>query len=78
LARMCAEKVPTYHIADPDCLESADAIRHRPAGGKHEVRANGWWPATGNVTVGLTAGASTPDNLVGATVRRLTELAEGN
>ena len=42
LARMCAEKVPTYHIADPDCLESADAIRHRPAGGKHEVRANGW------------------------------------
>ena len=28
LARMCAEKVPTFHIADPDCLESADAIRH--------------------------------------------------
>ena len=78
LARMCAEKVPTYHIADPDCLESADAIRHRPAGGKHEVRANGWWPATGNVTVGLTAGASTPDNLVGTTVRKLTELADGN
>ena len=34
LARMCAEKVPTFHIADPDCLESADAIRYRPAGGK--------------------------------------------
>jgi 4-hydroxy-3-methylbut-2-enyl diphosphate reductase len=77
LARMCAERVPTYHIADPDCLESANAIRYRPAGGKHEVTATGWWPSTGNVTVGLTAGASTPDNLVGTTVRKLAELAGG-
>ncbi len=29
LARICAEKVPTFHIADPDCLESAEAIRYR-------------------------------------------------
>ena len=41
LARICAETVPTFHIADPDCLESADAIRYRPAGGKSEVRAYG-------------------------------------
>ena len=75
LARICAEKVPTFHIADPDCLESAEAIRHRPAGGKEEVRATGWLPAAGTLTVGLTAGASTPDNLVGTTVRRLAELA---
>ena len=45
LARMCAEKVPTFHIADPECLESADAIRYRPAGGKSEIRATGWLPA---------------------------------
>src|SRR5204862_2064017 len=38
LARMGAEKVPTFHIADPACLESATAIRHRPAGGHDEVR----------------------------------------
>ena len=47
LARICAEKVPTFHIADPDCLESADAIRYRPAGGKSEIRATGWLPADG-------------------------------
>ena len=75
LARICAEKVPTFHIADPDCLESAETIRHRPAGGKQEVRVTGWLPAAGTLTVGLTAGASTPDNLVGTTVRRLAELA---
>jgi 4-hydroxy-3-methylbut-2-enyl diphosphate reductase len=77
LARMCAEKVPTFHIADPDCLESADAIRYRPAGGKSEVRATGWLPTGRDLSVGLTSGASTPDNQVGTTVRRLAELAGG-
>ena len=32
LARICAERVPTFHIAEPDCLVSADEIRHRPIG----------------------------------------------
>ncbi len=74
LARICAEKVPTFHIADPECLESAETIRHRPAGGKGEVRAVGWLPGGPHLSVGLTAGASTPDNLVGTTVNRLAEL----
>jgi 4-hydroxy-3-methylbut-2-enyl diphosphate reductase len=74
LARICAEKVPTFHIADPECLESADAIRYRPAGSKTEVRATGWLPAGRDLSIGLTSGASTPDNLVGTTVRRLAEL----
>jgi 4-hydroxy-3-methylbut-2-enyl diphosphate reductase len=74
LARICAEKVPTYHIADPDCLESADSLRHRPAKGKAEVQTSGWLPARGNLSIGLTSGASTPDNLVGTAVRRLSEL----
>ena len=74
LARICAEKVPTFHIADPQCLESADAIRYRPAGGKAELHATGWLPAGRDLTIGLTSGASTPDNLVGTTVLRLSAL----
>jgi 4-hydroxy-3-methylbut-2-en-1-yl diphosphate reductase len=74
LARMCATQVPTFHIADPECLESADAIRYRPAGGKTEVRATGWLPIGRDLSVGLTSGASTPDNQVGTTVRRLADL----
>ena len=76
LARMCADKVPTYHIADPDCLVSATEIRHRPIGAPStadvtEFVTRDWLPAAGAVIVGLTAGASTPNNLVGEAILRL-------
>jgi len=71
LARICAAAKPTYHIADPECLVSATEIRHRPVGSKAEVVATGWLPAEGPLVVGLTSGASTPDNLVGAAIARL-------
>lgn len=79
LARICAEKVQTFHIADPDCLVSAAEIRHRPIGqpstaAARETVTRDWLPA-GAIVVGLTAGASTPNNLVGQAIRRLQELA---
>jgi 4-hydroxy-3-methylbut-2-enyl diphosphate reductase len=75
LARICAASRPTFHIADPDCLRSPQEIRHRPVGSKAEVAATGWLPADGPVSIGLTSGASTPDNLVGAAIAKLTEFS---
>jgi 4-hydroxy-3-methylbut-2-enyl diphosphate reductase len=71
LTRICAEKLPTYHIADPDCLESFGVIRHKPVGGKSAITTTGWLPAEGQVHIGVTSGASTPDNLVAAAIAKL-------
>jgi 4-hydroxy-3-methylbut-2-enyl diphosphate reductase len=70
LARICAAAVPTYHVADPEGLVSRDEVRHRAVLQKIEVTTRGWLP-DGPVRIGLTSGASTPDNLVEVTVRKL-------
>jgi 4-hydroxy-3-methylbut-2-enyl diphosphate reductase len=79
LARICAERVPTFHVADPECLVSPDRIRHRPVGAPStaavpEMETAGWL-AAGPRRVGLTAGASTPNNIVGQVVERLERFA---
>src|SRR5687767_7803283 len=44
LARICAERMPTYHIADPNSLVSTAEIRHKPVDGQTEVAAGDWLP----------------------------------
>jgi 4-hydroxy-3-methylbut-2-en-1-yl diphosphate reductase len=77
LARICADRLPTFHIADVPALVSAAEIRHKPVGAAAEVVQAGWLRPSGPVAVGMTAGASTPDNIVGRVVERLSLLANG-
>jgi len=72
LTRICAQSMPTYHISGADCLEDS-AIRHRPVGGGDELRTADWLRA-GPVRLGLTAGASTPNNVVGQVIERVLSL----
>jgi 4-hydroxy-3-methylbut-2-enyl diphosphate reductase len=73
LAALCAERVPTYHIEDATSIEpEARRIAFRPAGVKHsEASATDWIPDQPDVRIGLTAGASTPNNKIGETVARI-------
>jgi len=70
LAEMSAERMPTYFIRNADRILSADAIRHFDLHKQQEVRTEHWLPA-GNAYVGITAGASCPNNLIDDAVRRL-------
>ncbi|HNX20408.1 MAG TPA: 4-hydroxy-3-methylbut-2-enyl diphosphate reductase, partial [Acidobacteriota bacterium] len=54
-------------------LLDARRIAHKPVGAKDVVVAEGWLPE-GDVVVGITAGASTPDREVGRLIARLLEL----
>src|SRR4051812_26152969 len=72
LAALCAEEVPTYHIETSTAIDPAmRSIHFRPAAVKHsEDDAVDWLPK-GPVRVGLTAGASTPNNKIGDVVTRV-------
>jgi len=72
LAEIASGACPTYHVDRADCLVSADEIRHRPVGAKEEIVTRGWLPE-GPLTVGVTAGASTPNTEVGGVLERILE-----
>jgi 4-hydroxy-3-methylbut-2-enyl diphosphate reductase len=74
LAAICAEHVSTYHVEDATCLDpERGTIRHKLAGksASGEVETTGWLAAEGPVRVGITAGASTPNNKIGEAVARI-------
>jgi 4-hydroxy-3-methylbut-2-enyl diphosphate reductase len=62
--------VPVFHIEDADAVDPAEgAVRHQPIGTKGEAQTPGW---LGNARIiGITAGASTPNNKIGETVARI-------
>ena len=73
LASMCRDHTVTYHIADAACIdEGTGAVRHKPELDPHapEVIARDWLPE-GPFELGITAGASTPNNKIGETLARL-------
>ncbi len=74
LCELASAVCPTYHIATPDCIASADVIRHKPAFEAREIETRGWLPQ-GEIVIGLTSGASTPDRSLGETVLRLIQVA---
>lgn len=71
LARICAAKRRTYHVADASCIEpEAGRIRHKPVDSVSEVADEGWLGPDVRL-IGITAGASTPDNKIGEAIERV-------
>ena len=73
LAEMSEERVPCYFIRNRSKILSENAILHFDLHKQEEVLTENWLPA-GPVYLGITAGASCPNNIIDDTVRRLFEL----
>ncbi len=66
--------VRVFHIEDADAVDpEAGTVRHQPIGSKREEITPDW--LQGARTIGITAGASTPNNKIGETVARICRTA---
>jgi 4-hydroxy-3-methylbut-2-enyl diphosphate reductase len=62
--------VRALHIEDADCIDpESGSVRHQPVGAKTEATRAGWLGEARRI--GITAGASTPNNKIGETIARI-------
>lgn len=76
LAHLCREYTTTFHIEDAGCIDVENGtVRHKPEldANAPEVLASDWVPAQ-PFTLGITAGASTPNNKIGEAVFRVLQI----
>jgi len=73
LAEMGEAKLPTFFIKNAAKIISDSDIQHFDLHKGEEVGSQSWLP-TGPVTIGITAGASCPNNLIEDVIKRLCDL----
>lgn len=70
LAETAKARIPTFLVSNAGRLESGERIFHYDRVRKEEVESHGWLPA-GEIAIGITAGASCPNNLFEEVILRL-------
>jgi 4-hydroxy-3-methylbut-2-enyl diphosphate reductase len=70
LVEIGLNKVPTFHVEGADDLLNPRWIRHKSFGDPDPIVEGGWLPA-GAVTIGVTAGASTPNSEIGRAILKI-------
>lgn len=76
LAHLCRQHTKTFHVQDASCIDvEAGTIRHKPDlnPATEEVTESDWLPV-GPFDLGITAGASTPNNKIGEGLMRIFEI----
>jgi 4-hydroxy-3-methylbut-2-enyl diphosphate reductase len=75
LAELTSKYTTTYHIDDPECILSRAVIKHKKIGSDDILLTEDWLeqkcPA-----IGLTAGASTPNNKIGEAIEKVLRLLD--
>jgi len=71
LVELCEEKLPTYFISSEEKVLSPAEILHYNFHKKEEVRTTDWLPGSTPLRILISSGASCPDALVEAVIRKL-------
>ncbi|HEY9644664.1 MAG TPA: 4-hydroxy-3-methylbut-2-enyl diphosphate reductase [Coleofasciculaceae cyanobacterium] len=64
--------IPSYHIDSADRILSGNRVEHKPLHQDLQIQEN--WLPEGEIVVGITSGASTPDKVVADVIEKLFEL----
>ena len=71
LVELCEEKLPTYFVSSEEKLLSQQEILHYNFHTKEELHTTGWLPNRTPVRILVSSGASCPDALVEAVIRKI-------
>lgn len=74
LAALCAESTRTFHIESAGGIDVETGIINYKLAGTQELHAEEGWLPGGAIEIGLTAGASTPDSLIGETTQSILQM----
>lgn len=74
LVEISMEFCPAFHVKDADCIVSRDLIRHKKVFSSEIIETKSWLPG-GEIKIGVTAGASTPDRVTEEVIRRIIEIS---
>ncbi len=66
------QDIPSYHIDSAERIGPGNRVEHKPLGRDLEVTEN--WLPSGEIVVGVTSGASTPDKVVEDAIEKIFEL----
>jgi len=71
LVELCERKFPTYFISSEREIISRDEIRHYNYHRQEIIQSNNYLPAKEKVSIAITSGASCPDAIVDAVLKKL-------
>jgi 4-hydroxy-3-methylbut-2-enyl diphosphate reductase len=71
LVELCEEKLPTYFINSEDKLLSKDSIIHYDFHTGQQLTTRNYLPEKEKVSILITSGASCPDAVVEAVIKKL-------
>ena len=77
LVEISSEHCPAYHVKDASCILSKQLIQHKKAFSPDLIETSDWLPE-GNITIGVTAGASTPHRVIEEVIARVIRIADEN